>query len=354
MGVCLKDENGIPILFPEKYIQKRIDFTKFFHSVECELFELKRFRDDIRETSDIRFKNSIAKGCCGVVYRGEIPSKNMIDPFEPVAVKMLFNYDIESNATAIINSTIKECLPYNGTFGNCDVQQQKRLPPHPNIVKILSVFADYFKPLEDCDKMYPEAMPQRYGGFGRNMTLFIVQKLYDTTLREYLYGNKPTENVSLTILTQCMAAIEFLYHNKISHRDLKLDNILVSLPADSHDAPWVVLADFGLCLNSLQIPFQTEEVCRGGNRALMAPEIVNAKPSSFGTLNYTKADLWSLGTIAYEIYGADNPFYRRRPNSPKLDSATYEEYDLPRFPAKSEIVSKLIHRILSKDPYDVS
>lgn len=350
VGVCLRDENGLPILLNEKFHQKHIDLTSFYRSIESETFEFTKIREDINKTIHIQFKDYIAKGCCGAVYKAETKSK--CDSGDQVAVKMLFNYDVDSNTYAIINSTLKECMPYNGTFSNVSVKR-KVLPPHPNIIKILSVFADQFKPLKNSKKLFPQALPRRYGGYGHNKTLFIVQKLYDMDLRNYLGMFKCSENNSLMILTQCMSAIEFLSENNIAHRDLKLDNILVSL-APNNEAPWVVISDFGLSSISLRIPFQTEEVCRGGNRALMAPEIVTAQPSPNGVLDYSKADLWSLGTIAYEIFGAENPFCRTRRNSCKLDSYSYCDDDIPEFASKIPLLSTLIYRVLSRDPNNVS
>ena len=41
----------------------------------------------------------------------------------------------------------------------------------------------------------------------------------------------------------------------------------------------------------------------------MAPEVKNAEPGIFSSIDYSKADVWSAGSIAYELFGAPNPFY---------------------------------------------
>ena len=104
-----------------------------------------------------------------------------------------------------------------------------------------------------------------------------------------------------------------MVRNEIAHRDLKSDNLLIDVADDSF--PRLVISDFGCCLDGLKLPFLTWETDRGGNAALMAPEVANAKPGIFTTIRYDKADVWTAGTLAYEIFGASNPFYSKHINS---------------------------------------
>lgn len=55
------------------------------------------------------------------------------------------------------------------------------------------------------------------------------------------------------------------------NRDLKSDNILIKVETDG--SARLVITDFGCCLDGLQIPYNTWEVDKGGNAALMAPEV---------------------------------------------------------------------------------
>lgn len=69
--------------------------------------------------------------------------------------------------------------------------------------------------------------------------------------------------------------IECIY---ISYRDLKSDNILLSL-AEGWQYPHLVLTDFGCSVvtedASMTVPFPSREVDpRQGNSALMAPEVM--------------------------------------------------------------------------------
>ncbi len=49
------------------------------------------------------------------------------------------------------------------------------------------------------------------------------------SLKDYLLSEKPTSRTSMIMLTQLLEAVEFLFKNKIAHRDLKCDNILLNL-----------------------------------------------------------------------------------------------------------------------------
>ncbi|KAH7643519.1 serine/threonine-protein kinase pink1 [Dermatophagoides farinae] len=349
IGIYCRDGNGYPDLSNTLFDKPQsLDFSDFFQTVKKPIFESDELRDDITKADHIEFDDFIAKGCCGAVHKGKIKDYDT-ENVKNVAVKMLFNYDMSSNSVAIMNESIKECTPYRGTYGT--ISTRKTLSAHPNVVKILSVFVDEFKPVKNSENFYPHALPPEYGGFGHNRTLFVMQKLYDMSLKKYLILNPfPTEHCSLAILTQCFEAIDFLNKNQIAHRDLKLDNFLVQLPDNNDDYPWIVITDFGLCSTSLKIPFETDEVCKGGNHALMAPEIKTARPCKRAILDYRKADLWSMATIAYEIFGELNPFYQKQIDQQALDGANYCENHIPAFSSKLPLLASMVKQILRRNP----
>lgn len=122
--------------------------------------------------------------------------------------------------------------------------------------------------------------------------------------------------------------------------------------------PILVISDFGCCSADrsygLQLPYTTFDMDKGGNAALMAPEIVSQRPGTFSVLNYTKSDLWAAGAIAYEIFGMHNPFYGGR-GYERLKSNTYKEEDLPDLPKTvPPIVRALVKNLLSPNPNRVS
>lgn len=101
------------------------------------------------------------------------------------------------------------------------------------------------------------------------------------------------------------------------------------------------------------LPYTSYDVDKGGNTALMAPEIINQQPGTFSVLNYTKSDLWAAGTIAYEIFGCSNPFYDTKDG--KLRSGSYKEEELPVLPDEVPFLIKmLIGNCLKRKPNKVN
>lgn len=73
--------------------------------------------------------------------------------------------------------------------------------------------------------------------------------------------------------------------------------------------------------------------------------MATAVPGPGVTIDYSKADVWAVGAIAYELFCHPNPFY----GSQGLDSRSYQERQLPPLPAAVPadvqlVVKLLLHR----------
>jgi len=305
---------------------------------------------------DFKLGKPLAQGCSAVVISAR--SRNSEEDTFPLAIKMMFNYHAESNALTILRAMQRETVPAKSVHVPDSVtelysrlsSELVQLPSHPNIVEMVTVFADQVPSLEGDISLYGPALPRRLnpGGLGRNMSLFLVMRRYDLSLAQYLAQHRDiSARTSLFLLTQLLEAVSYLSSQGVAHRDLKADNILLSL-SGGEQYPSLVITDFGSCLadkkNKLRLSYTSWDTDTGGNAALMAPEVSGATPGTFTSICYEKSDLWSAGTLAYQIYGADNPFY-------SLDSRRYSVSELPPLPSTSpSVISCLVRAILEPSP----
>ncbi len=141
------------------------------------------------------------------------------------------------------------------------------------------------------------------------------QKTTKTTLNE-LYIQK--------IIKQITAGLEFMHLNKIIHRDIKLENILINfdkypnlaikgkLPPkvkyeniSLSDSFTIKIADLGFSKN-IEVSNITATVL--GTPINMSPDIVNNYVSDETKSYNTSVDLWSLGAITYELLTGKQAF----------------------------------------------
>ncbi|XP_010624360.1 serine/threonine-protein kinase PINK1, mitochondrial [Fukomys damarensis] len=343
---------------------------------------------------DYLIGQSLGKGCSAAVYEATIPalpqylektkSTRLLPgrgpdviphgeeeqaagaPAFPLAIKMMWNISAGSSSEAIFSKMSQELVPASrvalaGEYGAVTYRKSKggpkQLAPHPNVIRVFRAFTSSVPLLPGALDDYPDVLPPRLHpkGLGHGRTLFLVMKNYPCTLRQYLHVNTPSPRLATVMTLQLLEGVDHLVQQGIAHRDLKSDNILVEL--DSDGCPWLVISDFGCCLADenigLQLPFPSWYVDRGGNGSLMAPEVSTACPGPRAVIDYSKADAWAVGTIAYEIFGLTNPFYGQ--GSTYLESRNYQEAQLPALPESvpldmRQLVRSLLQREASKRP----
>lgn len=276
----------------------------------------------------------------------------------PLAMKMIWNFGAGSSSEAILSSMSQELVPagpqalknenrelvLNGHFG----RMTRRVSAHHNVICVYRAFTAEVPLLPGAMEEYPAALPTRLNpdGFGFNRTLFLVMKSYPCTLRQYLQVCEPGRRCSTMMLLQLLEGVDHLCKQGVAHRDLKSDNILLEF--DSAGCPRLVISDFGCCLAEedlgLKLPYNSLYVNKGGNSSLMAPEVATAVPGPGVTIDYSKADVWAVGAIAYEIFRDPNPFY----GAAGLRNHSYQEKQLPSLsedvPAHVQLVVRLLLR----------
>jgi serine/threonine protein kinase len=141
-----------------------------------------------------------------------------------------------------------------------------------------------------------------YDYYDTEKEFVIIMELCDDTLLNELAKTQngfSTEKIK-EIFIQLNNAFKIMHKNKISHRDIKLNNILVKYLNNEKTQFKVLLSDFGISnqLNKLTTHFSTKL----GTRIIMAPEILKGEKYN------DKCDLWSLGVNIYKLKTKDFPY----------------------------------------------
>ena len=86
--------------------------------------------------------------------------------------------------------------------------------------------------------------------------------------------------------TAASDALSHLLCSNISHRDLKLENLLLQRPASEHEIPAVKIADFGLAKKMAESQMRT--IC--GTPQYVAPEVILVSRHSMELVTYCRFD----------------------------------------------------------------
>lgn len=178
--------------------------------------------------------------------------------------------------------------------------------------------------------------------FEHNGKMHMVIQRAKCDLLQQLQTNGPlTEQQARVHIRGLLLALEALHSAGYSHRDVKLENCLLS---DSNEGSHLMLADFGTA-----VPTHVDNEPRRlrdpvGSMSYMAPEVL-ATSSYNSDYDGTAADVFSSGIVLYAMIAGEFPFECASPRYPTYEHFLQGEHSWPTHFSHSLI--DLIQNLLS-------
>lgn len=199
---------------------------------------------------DYQIIESIGEGSFGKVYKARIKGTGQI-----VAMKFIVKKGKNEKELKNLRSEIEILTKLN----------------HPHIIMLFDSF--------ETDSDFVVVMEYAQG------------ELYDILEDDKQLPAKEVQKIA----KQLIQALNYLHSNRIIHRDMKPQNILIGQNGA------VKLADFGFARSMSYNTIVLTSI--KGTPLYMAPELVQERAYD------NRVDLWSLGCILYELYYGKPPFY---------------------------------------------
>jgi serine/threonine protein kinase len=219
----------------------------------------------------------IGEGGYGVIYKANIKNTN------------------ELRALKVINKELlKENITKNFILADEAEEEYK---------KCINCFMNEIENMKICSQYNTNNNSVKfYEYYDTEKEFIIVMELCDDNLFSLLQERKKGLNKEeiYNIMNQLNYTFKIMNKNKIIHRDIKLENIVVKYNDKSKKNYIVKLTDYGISKQLINTKGRTNV----GTSLTMAPEILKGE----GEIYDNKCDLWSIGIIIYQLYFKDYPY----------------------------------------------
>ena len=205
--------------------------------------------------------------------------------------------------------------------------------------------------LRDLDSPFCIRLIAYYLGPAEAGVIYLVQELLPGgPLLEALLAHEGaySEREARLGFEALLRGLHYLHLRGITHRDVKLDNLLLAKDADLSSAK---LVDFGLAASSFEASPADENGMRWmcGSAAYMAPEVATRK------VPYTCAvDMWSAGVVLHLLLTGLTPFPAGKDDEDTLRAAKEKRFavrlDGPEWQNVSMAAKDLVTKLLTVKP----
>ena len=190
---------------------------------------------------------------------------------------------------------IKEDLDSHRVLARFEAERQAlALMNHPHIARILDA-----------------------GTTATGRPYFIMDLVKGVTITEFCDSHQLPIAERLDLFIKVCHAVQHAHQKGIIHRDLKPSNILV----ESHDGnPVPKIIDFGLAKALHQMPLTNRTLFTGFGAVLGTPLYMSPEQAEFSAIDVdTRADIYALGVILYELLTGSTPLEKQRVASAAWD-----------------------------------